>query len=89
MDEREDVAVGGVGSVGTEGSVKASTSKESRPSGESRPSASGGHEELTFLTEVPFQLQIVYTDVDGAKAMRLLTQNKPITDDRSLAEASQ
>lgn len=37
-------------------------------------------------TEVPFQLQIVYTDTEGAKALRVITQSKPITRDRRKAE---
>ena len=37
-------------------------------------------------SELPFQLQVVYTDTEGAKAMRLLTKTKPITTDRFQAE---
>ncbi|XP_053396238.1 uncharacterized protein LOC123552632 [Mercenaria mercenaria] len=36
--------------------------------------------------ELPFQLQIVYTDTEGAKALRVITQTKPITRDRRKAE---
>lgn len=36
---------------------------------------------------MPFQLQIVYKAKDGSKALRILTQNKPLTDDKNLAEA--
>ncbi|KAL4233133.1 hypothetical protein ACF0H5_007818 [Mactra antiquata] len=35
---------------------------------------------------LPFQLQIVYTDTEGAKALRVITQNKPITRERKVAE---
>jgi len=38
------------------------------------------------LTELPFQLQIVYTDLDGAKALLVRSQSKPITKDRHVAE---
>lgn len=37
-------------------------------------------------SEVPFQVQITYTDVDGTKALRVLTQKKPVTRDREVAE---
>lgn len=37
-------------------------------------------------SELPFQLQVVYTDTEGAKAMRLLTKTKPVTKDRQQAE---
>ncbi|XP_021354035.1 circularly permutated Ras protein 1-like [Mizuhopecten yessoensis] len=36
--------------------------------------------------ELPFQLQVKYTDVDGATALRVLTKTKPVTKDRSQAE---
>lgn len=36
--------------------------------------------------KLPFQLQIQYTDTDGAKALRVLTQVKPVTWDRKIAE---
>ena len=38
------------------------------------------------LTDLPFQLQIEYTDLDGAKALLVRSQTKPITRDRQLAE---
>jgi len=37
-------------------------------------------------SELPFQLQVTYTDLDGARAMRVLTQVQPVTRDRSEAE---
>ena len=37
-------------------------------------------------SELPFQLQIVYTDPEGGRAMRLLTKTKPVTKDRTEAE---
>lgn len=36
--------------------------------------------------ELPFQLQIMYKDTEGATALRVLTQTKPITRDRKEAE---
>lgn len=39
------------------------------------------------VKEVPFQLQIIYNAKDGSKALRVLTQKKPLTTDKSLAEA--
>jgi len=37
-------------------------------------------------TELPFQLQVTYTDLDGARAMRVLTQVQPVTNNRAEAE---
>ena len=36
--------------------------------------------------ELPFQVQITYTDLDGAQALRLITKAKPVTRDRAVAE---
>lgn len=36
--------------------------------------------------ELPFQLQIKYTDTEGATALRVLTKTKPVTRDRREAE---
>jgi len=36
---------------------------------------------------LPFQLQISYTSLDGARCNRVITQAKPITKDRQVAEA--
>ncbi|XP_064628238.1 circularly permutated Ras protein 1-like [Lineus longissimus] len=38
------------------------------------------------LKELPFQIQISYTDMEGNKALRLITKTRPITKDRQLAE---
>ena len=48
--------------------------------------ASGGQGQRKPPSELPFQLQVVYTDTEGAKAMRLLTKTKPVTKDRLQAE---
>jgi len=39
--------------------------------------------------ELPFQVQITYTDLDGAEAVRVLTQTQPVTRDRQQAETCQ
>jgi len=39
-------------------------------------------------SELPFQVQITYTDLDGAEAVRVLTQTQPVTRDRHQAETS-
>ena len=39
-------------------------------------------------SELPFQVQITYTDLDGAEAVRVLTQTQPVTRDRREAETS-
>ena len=36
--------------------------------------------------ELPFQVQITHTDLDGAQALRLITKAKPVTRDRAIAE---
>ena len=36
--------------------------------------------------ELPFQVQITYTDLDGAQALRLIAKAKPVTRDRAVAE---
>ena len=36
--------------------------------------------------QLPFQVQITYTDLDGAQALRLITKAKPVTRDRAVAE---
>ncbi|KAL3882463.1 hypothetical protein ACJMK2_028800 [Sinanodonta woodiana] len=36
--------------------------------------------------EFPFQIQIAYTDTEGARALRVLTKTKPVTKDRKIAE---
>ena len=38
--------------------------------------------------DLPFQVQITYTDLDGAQALRVLTKTKPVTKDRKVAEKS-
>jgi len=40
------------------------------------------HKEYSQLTELPFQVQIHYTRLDGAKMLRAISQTKPITKDR-------
>jgi len=41
-----------------------------------------------YPSELPFQVQITYTDLDGAEAVRVLTQTQPVTRDRQQAETS-
>lgn len=43
-------------------------------------------EDVEEKKELPFQLQIRYTDTEGAKALRVITQTKPVTRDRKKAE---
>ena len=38
--------------------------------------------------QLPFQVQIRYTDSKGAKAIRVFTETKPVTKDRKVAESS-
>lgn len=54
--------------------------------GTSQQTSAGAAQKKPPPSELPFQLQVVYTDTEGAKAMRLLTKTKPITKDRQQAE---
>jgi len=38
------------------------------------------------MKDLPFQLQIIYTKLDGMKCMRVISKKQPITFDRSEAE---
>ena len=70
------------------------TSADQKAEGDAGEAAAGAAEGATAgpsktepeLNEVPFQLLIKYTDLEGAQAMRCMTQNMPITHDRQLAE---
>ncbi|XP_005089421.2 circularly permutated Ras protein 1 [Aplysia californica] len=49
------------------------------------PSASGSAEMLP-RTDLPFQLQIEYTDTEGNQALRVITRSMPVTSERTQAE---
>ncbi len=38
------------------------------------------------LNQLPFQVQVIYTDAEGNKALRVLTQLKETTENREVAE---
>ncbi|XP_062566658.1 circularly permutated Ras protein 1-like [Saccostrea cucullata] len=65
---------------------------EQASGGEKKPQAEGGRQEEAMetnqddLKELPFQLVVKYTDTEGATALRVLTQSRPITYDRREAE---
>jgi hypothetical protein len=40
------------------------------------------------LNQLPFQIQVIYTDADGNKALRVLTQLKETTENREVAEVN-
>jgi len=44
--------------------------------------------DLDQLTQLPFQVQVTYTDTDGNKALRVLTQLKEATENREEAEVN-
>jgi hypothetical protein len=44
--------------------------------------------DLDQLQQLPFQIQVVYTAVDGSKALRVLTQLKETTENREIAEVN-
>ncbi|XP_067676660.1 circularly permutated Ras protein 1-like [Haliotis asinina] len=52
----------------------------------SSTSAGEAAQQKSVPAELPFQLQIRYTDTEGMKALRVLTQTKPVTHDRDVAE---
>ena len=61
--------------------------------GKASGGASGGSEAdvapllVDGKPHLPFQLQIEYTGQDGSRCMRVITQAKPITTDRGVAES--
>ncbi|CAG2197276.1 unnamed protein product [Mytilus edulis] len=67
---------------------KKEDSKDNVPSteGASAPKDQESKFKVEVPDELPFQLQIKYTDTEGATALRVLTQTKPITRDRKQAE---
>ena len=68
--------------------TEAATAGPSAEAATAEPSASSSTESeaLSDLSELPFQLQLTYTDLEGAKALRVVTQTKPITTERDVAE---
>lgn len=54
--------------------------------GASTSAASNTNIDLNELKELPFQLRITYTDLEGGQALRVLTQKMPITRNRKEAE---
>ena len=93
-DESRDDAVAGPSTKGSDESRDdAGAGPSTKGSDESRDDAEAGpsterRDELSAGTprELPFQLQIEYTDLDGAKALRVITQTKPVTKQRDQAE---
>ncbi len=41
---------------------------------------------LTEGSKLPFQIQITFMKLDGSKCQRVITEYRPVTHDRSLAE---
>lgn len=63
--------------------------EETKPEGSASSDATASTSATTSPpTELPFQVQITYRDRNGAKALRVLTQKKPVTKDRQMAEAN-
>ena len=60
------------------------TAEASGSAGNASETGNGAGDDIP--SELPFQLQITYTDADGTKALRVLTQRKPVTKDRTVAE---
>lgn len=40
------------------------------------------------MNQLPFQVQVTYTDIDGNRALRVLTQLKEATENREIAEVN-
>ena len=72
--------------VGSESTRKPKDSKVETPIPGTSQQSSDVASSSTAPAELPFQLQLVYTDTEGVKAMRLLTKTKPVTKDRIQAE---
>ena len=61
---------------------------ETTTTGAESAKTSAAATDIKQLTELPFQVQIRYTDRDGAKAMRVLTHMQPVTKERKEADKS-
>ena len=72
------------------GACKTPTSTEARVAGEAVKQGGEAPEVPPLIIggrpHLPFQLQIEYTSLDGDRCLRVITQAKPVTRDRSLAE---
>lgn len=70
------------------GENPAAATEEGATGGPPPPPPSQPQQQKTIneLKELPFQLQIKYTDLEGAQALRVITQTMPITTDRIEAE---
>lgn len=67
-----------VSTPSTSGAVESATGAASTAAGSVEPE----------LKELPFQVQIRYTDLDGAVALRVMTHIQPVTTQREEAEKS-
>jgi len=87
-DSAEEVFVGAA--VDTDASSAAAVDTDDSRGAAVDTDASRGAAASTVkhLSELPFQLQITYTDLDGAEAVRVLTLTQPVTRDRLQAETS-
>ncbi|KAK6171246.1 hypothetical protein SNE40_019475 [Patella caerulea] len=82
--EKEECSKGAMATNGNQSSIDQSSTDTGATSGKS-PTDTGATSN-TAPTELPFQLQLEYIDTDGTKALRVLTQKRPVTQDRALAE---
>ncbi|KAK6171248.1 hypothetical protein SNE40_019476 [Patella caerulea] len=82
--EKEECSKGAMATNANQSSIDQSSTDTGATSGKS-PTDTGATSD-TAPTELPFQLQLEYIDTDGTKALRVLTQKRPVTQDRALAE---
>lgn len=81
-----DVLTGPASSQNEEQTGESSTTAAGEVAGAVATAAATTDEEQTGLKELPFQVQIQYTDIDGATALRVLTKTQRVTKKREIAE---
>ena len=94
MDKTSASGTGGVTEQKDE-KMDTTTPADTKTSGDDAASGGGGAAPMPDTPPLmmdgkeclPFQLQISYTSLDGSQCNRVITQAKPITKDRQVAEA--
>jgi len=84
----DTAAAAAAAAASTSGSAKQASSITTMDTEPTDGAAASTHSRDERPSELPFQVQITYMDLDGAEAMRVLTQTQPVTRDRQQAETS-
>ena len=67
--------------------IGATTSRESSDAAASeKPLTEIPPQMMDGQPHLPFQLQMEYTNLDGDRCLRVITQTKPVTKDRNIAD---